>query len=171
MDIEELLSRFIDHVNKLRSARFVCSAQTAVEGWFRVEVVPVLEDMGIPLNRINPRFHINGGQADLAVEKEDGYVVFEFMCFVKGADSEKKRRFPQQLDRLERAVTKRRITQGIAFVTFSGYSNTQPENLIKKFFGKRDWKTKGPLEVVSGHPLRICLGSFNNPRDEELLLT
>ncbi|GAI07573.1 unnamed protein product, partial [marine sediment metagenome] len=85
-------------------------------------------------NRIEPRFRINNGQADLAVQVKDGYVVFEFMLFVKGADSRKKKRFPRQLDRLEGAVKSGKITQGIAFVTFNGYSNKQMDGLIKKFF-------------------------------------
>ncbi len=161
MDIGELSLRFISHVTKLRSAKFVCSAQTALEGWFRAEVVPVLEDMGISQDKIIPRPKINGGQTDLGVQTENGSIVFEFMCFVKWADSKKKKRFPRQLDRLEDAVNAGKISQGIAFVTFSGYSNTEMDHLIENFFGQRNWERKGPQEVVSGCPLRLCVGSFS----------
>jgi hypothetical protein len=161
IDIKELAKRFILHASKLRSARFVCSKRVALEGWFRAEIVPVLEDMGIAFDKITPIFSIDSNRkADLAIQTENGFVAFEFKCFVAGADANKKKTFPQQLDRLERAVETDKIIQGIAFVTFSHYSDRQLESLIQKFFKGGNWETTGPLIVIDSYPLQIYLGSF-----------
>jgi hypothetical protein len=137
IDLTALATSFVEHANTLRSAPFVCSAKTALEGWFRAEIVPALEDMGIQPGSIDCRFTYPGTheQGDLAVMMEGSLTAFEFMHFLPNKDSKKIKRFLGQLDRLQRVTDDGAARQGIAFVTFSGYSKHRIESLVNQFFG------------------------------------
>lgn len=71
LNLDKLAACFIDHVRTLRSGSFACSTPTALEGWFRVELVPALEDLGINRDTIDSRFVYPNSQeqADLAVRR------------------------------------------------------------------------------------------------------
>ena len=115
IELTALASSFVKHANSLRSAPFVCSADTALEGWFRAEMVPSFEDIGIPPRSVDCRFIYPGTreQGDLAVLVKDGIIVFEFMHLLPNKDSKKKKRFPAQLDRLQKAVDDGAAQQGV----------------------------------------------------------
>lgn len=162
INLEELTKCFINHARTLRSATFVCSSPTAFEGWFRAELVPTLEDMGIDQDSIDSRFMYPGTreQADLSVRLIEGLVVFEIMCFVSKKDSRKIVRFPTQLDRLELVVQDQIAKQAIAFLTFNGYSERRQNSLIHDFFGGRSWQVIGPILIISGFPLTLVIAGF-----------
>jgi hypothetical protein len=161
IELTALVSSFIKHANTLRSAPFVCSAETALEGWFRAEIVPALEDMGIAPGSIDCRFTYPGTreQGDLAVVTTNGVVAFEFMHFLPNKDSRKIKRFPAQSDRLQKVADDRSAQQGIAFVTFSGYTSRRIDSLVGSFFSSRlpRWEIVGPYPVLVGYPLVIVL--------------
>ena len=166
--LDALASSFVKHANSLRSAPFVCSADTALEGWFRAEIVPAFEDIGIPPRTVGCRFVYPGTreQGDLAVLTRDGIIAFEFMHFLPNKDNKKKKRFPAQLDRLQEAVDDGAAQQGVAFVTFSGYSSLRTDSLIRSFFHHRlpRWQVVGPYPVLSGYPLVLVLASVTARR-------
>ena len=147
----------------LRSATFACSAPTVLEGWFRVELVPALEDIGIHQDAIEPRFVYprTRQQADLSVRMAKGLVVFEFMHFVSHKDSKKTKRFPEQLNRLEVTVEEKVARQAIAFMTFNGYSEKRQQVLLQRFFTGRQWQLTGPHQVMPGCPLVLVLAGFS----------
>ena len=161
IELAALASSFIKHANTLRSASFVCSAETALEGWFRAEMVPALEDMGIAAGSVDCRFDYPGTreQGDLAVTTDDGVTAFEFMHFVPFKDSRKILRFPKQLDRLQKVVDDGLAQQGIALATFSLYSKQRTNSLVDRFFGHRlpRWQIVGPEPVIAGYPLVLVL--------------
>jgi len=164
INLEELTKCFINHARTLRSATFVCSAPTALEGWFRAELVPTLEDIGIGQDSVSSRFIYPGTrdeQADLLVRLIEGLVVFEIMCFVNKKDRRKIERFPTQLNRLESVVQGQIVEQAIAFLTFNGYSEQRQNNLIHDFFDGRNWQVIGPLPIISGLPLTLVIAGFN----------
>lgn len=162
LSLDELRTCFIDHVRTLRSGPFACSALTALEGWFRVELVPALEDLGISRDAVDSRFVYPGTQeqADLSVRTKTGLVVFELMHFVSHKDSKKVKRLPTQLDRLEVAVRDGAVQQGIAFLTFNGYSEKRQNTLIQGFFGSRQWQIIGPVRIITTCPLILVLAGF-----------
>lgn len=168
IELSALASAFIKHANTLRSADFVCSAETALEGWFRAEIVPVLEDIGIPPRSVDCRFAYPGTreQGDLAVMMKDGTIAFEFMHFVPNKDKKKIERFPGQLDRLQKAADDGYAQQGVAFVTFSGYSSQKTDSLFRLFFGRRlpRWQIVGPYPVLAGCPLVLVLAGVTARR-------
>jgi len=168
IELTALASSFIKHANTLRSASFVCSAETALEGWFRAEIVPALEDIGIPPRSVDCRFAYPGTreQGDLAVITKDGTIAFEFMHFLPNKDNKKKKRFPTQLDRLQKAVDDGSVQQGIAFVTFSGYSNQRIDSLFRLFFSRRlpRWQIVGTYPVLAGCPLVLVLAGVTARR-------
>lgn len=160
--LNELAIHFVNHVHALRSATFACSAPTALEGWFRVELVPALGDIGIDQDAIDSRFIYprTQQQADLSVRTAKGLVVFEFMHFVSHKDSRKIKRFPDQLNRLEAAVKEEVVRQAIAFMTFNGYSEKRQEALLQRFFAARQWQVTAPYQVMPGCPLVLVLAGF-----------
>ncbi|MBN1366538.1 MAG: hypothetical protein JW967_01245 [Dehalococcoidales bacterium] len=164
IELNGLAASFINHTRTLRSTPFVCSADTALEGWFRAELVPALEDIGIPTTSIICRFSYPGTleQGDLAIKAKDGVIAFELMHFYPNKDSRKIKRFPSQLDRLQKAADNGSAQQGIAFVTFSGYSEQRTVSLIRQFFEHRlpRWQIIGPYPLLEGHPLIIVLASI-----------
>jgi hypothetical protein len=166
--LNALASSFIKHANTLRSAPFVCSAETALEGWFRAEIVPALNDIGILSKSIDCRFVYPGTreQGDLAVTTEDGITAFEFMHFLPNKDSKKIKRFPAQLDRLQKVADDGLAQQGIAFVTFSGYSKQRIDSLVRRFFGHRlsRWQIVGPYPILAGYPLALVLARVTTER-------
>ena len=160
VDIQDLARRFITHVGTLKSAELACTFLTGIEGWFRIEVVPVLLEMGG--HTIGPRFSFPGRQsADLYLTMQGHLCVFEVLCLVQGADAEKVKRFPTHLDRLERAVEDRSVCQGIAFVTLN-YPRGGPakvHHLVQRLFGTRNWEGKGPTPLYSECALQLYLAS------------
>lgn len=168
IELTALSSSFIKHANTLRSAPFVCSAETALEGWFRAEMVPALADIGIPPGSVHCRFAYPGtrDQGDLAVTTKDGVTAFEFMHFVPFKDSKKIKRFPTQLDRLQKVADDGYAQQGIALVTFSGYRKQRIDSLVGKFFGHRlsRWQIVGPYPVLAGYPLVLVLAGVTAER-------
>ena len=162
LDLDQLSTSFVNHVRTLRSGTFACSVLTALEGWFRVELVPALEDLGINRNAIDSRFTYPGTQqqADLAVRTAFGLMVFEFMHFVSHKDSKKVKRLPGQLNRLEDIIRDGIARQGIAFLTFNGYSERRQNTLINGFFGERHWQIVGPIQVITTCPLLLVLAGF-----------
>jgi hypothetical protein len=164
INVAEFLGRFITHVNSLRSAGLVCSVATGLEGWFRVEVTPVLMDMGA--EKVSSRFDFpGGGQADLAAEFDGHRAVFEIMCLVEGADAKKIERFPSQLDRLENAVRENAICEGLAIVTFQypRSGSAKVDRLRERFFGERQWTAAvGPQKACPNRTLEIYVAGLVN---------
>jgi hypothetical protein len=163
IDPNALADVFIKHVHTLRSAPFVCSAPTAMEGWFRAETVPALEDLKIKRQSIESRFNYPGTleQADLSVKVDDQLVVFEFMHLVSRKDRKKIKRFPVQLDRLERIVLNNVVYEAIAFLTFNGYSENRQRSLLDSFFRSRRWQQTGPQRVLKDNPLMLVIAGLS----------
>jgi hypothetical protein len=106
LNVEDLLQRFSAHVTNCKSAPFVCSTRASFESRFRVELFPVLCELGCPTESIDPDFTYpsSGNKADLCVKIKAEQIVFELKCFVDGADAHKKSSYPDQTKRLEQLV-------------------------------------------------------------------
>jgi hypothetical protein len=169
ININKLFNKFSNHVKSCRSRTFVCSEGAAFESWFRVEINPVLWDLGYKSESIftNWTYPDSGGKADLCVETSKGDIIFELKCFVRGQDAEKINKYPNQLKRLERLITDPsdsddRVTiQVISFITFIGYNKEQLEKLVRKLFlEKTIWQTVGPNPLIKDSKLLIMIGSI-----------
>lgn len=165
IDIARLAEVFRNHVATLRSANFVCSRHAAFESWFRVELVPALNELGIPADNISTDFTYPGSRfkADLIVDLRDGDCAFELKPFVSGQESQKMTKFPSQLRRLLGLLGTGRIVQVIAFTTFIGYGPEALQNRLRQFFGNDRWHSDGPMVVLNRHPLQMCIAESRVP--------
>jgi hypothetical protein len=113
LNVEDLLHRFSAHVTNCKSAPFVCSTRASFESWFRVELFPVLCELGCATESIHADFTYSnsGNKADLCVKSEAKQIVFELKCFVAGADAHKKSSYPGQIKRLEQLVMTHAVQQ------------------------------------------------------------
>lgn len=159
IDIARLAEAFRNHVSTLRSADFVCSRHAAFESWFRVELVPALNELGVPTGNISTDFTYprSSSKADLVVDLRGGHCVFELKPFVSGQESRKMTEFPRQLRRLLGLLGMNKIVQVIAFATFIGYRPEALQNRLGQFFGDYPWQSTGPMPVLEGHPLQMCI--------------
>lgn len=155
----ELLERFLAHVRTLKSIKFVATNPFACESWFKVEMAPVLVDMGIAQARITPKFTYPGtrGKADLAIVAADEsrtQVVFEFKHFVQFADAKKRQSLPGQIARLTELVHQGVIDQGVTFMVFGYLDSSQPAKIISRSFHDRQkWVVADPQPLLAGFPV------------------
>ncbi len=158
IDIEKLAAAFVEHARTCRSAPIVCSVHVALESWFRVEIIPALQDSGVSPEYVSFKYTYPGTRkkADLLVETPTYTTVIEIKSLVRGADAQKLKDFPNQIERLQSLVEGKLITQGIAFCTFMGYSEDKLGSLVKKFFGE-PWQSSVPRPVVNGFPLKFTI--------------
>ena|ERR1035441_2358952 len=56
IEVDTLAEAFVRHVGSCRSADIVCALPIAVESWFRVELIPALIYIGVPLEQVNFNF-------------------------------------------------------------------------------------------------------------------
>ena len=162
LNAEDLLQRFSAHITNCKSAPFVCSTRASFESWFRVELFPVLCELGCPTESIDTDFNYpnSGNKADLCVTSEAEQIVFELKCFVAGAHAHKKVCYPGQTKRLEQLFMTHAIQQALAVTTFYGYSETQMRNYTSVFFESTSWKIAGPFKIVDQYPLRMAVASL-----------
>lgn len=146
IDIRLLLDAMKKHVASAQSSRFLTTTRAAYETWFRVEMAPVLEELGILQSNLDPDFKYpeSNQKADLVARIKERLVVFELKSFVDEADSNKVAEFPKQLLRLEALLDKPNVIQVLAFVTFFGYSHRRMQGYLERFFDKDRWSLVGP---------------------------
>ncbi len=161
VDIEALAQRFSTHVSECRSAPVVCSTDTAVESWFRIELAVALVEFGTPGEQIGFQYAYPHSRqsADLMIDAPNLKAVFELKSFVRGADGTKLREFPRQLTRVRAEVERGAITQGVAFCTFIGYSDQKVHHLLDRFFPE-PWLKIPVRRVVERFPLEFTLATF-----------
>lgn len=155
------LSRVLQcHVANHPSALLVVSSNTAFESWFRVELAVSLFSLGFKREdlRFNYTYPGKSSKADLAFG-QDRPIVFELKSFVCCADANKLREFPRQVALMEEYVSKGLFTQGIAFVTFYGYSDTRVSSMLFRFFSS-DWQVSSPCPLLGGQPLMFAIASM-----------
>ncbi len=159
--LDSLSDRFSKHILTCKSAKFVLNRDAAFESWFRVELVPVLEELGYSADQIetNYRYPETGGKADLCV-RIDGCIVFELKSFVSGQDANKKQEYPKQIKRLEKIIESKSCNQVIAFTTFIGYSQQQMQNYLRSFFDSTKWETFGPLKISEEDRLYVSISTI-----------
>ncbi len=172
--IKKLFNKFSRHVERCKSAKFVCCTHAAFESWFRVELNPVLWKLGYPRGSIetNYTYHDLGlsNKADLCVKTRQGDIVFELKSFVRGQDSAKKKDYPEQIARLEKLIDSNSgILQVITFTTFTGRSEDStvgyPEVYIEDyceelFLKDAPWKRYGPYRLVEEYPLYVVIAAI-----------
>ena len=161
VDITRLAKTFASHVGTLKSAAFVCSRHASFESWFRVELIPTLNELGVPTQNIRTDFTYpkSRSKADLILDLKRGHCVFELKPFVRGQESQKMTDFPRQLRRLIGLLGTNEIVQVIAFTTFIGYGPEALQNRVRQFFGNDPWHSIGPMPVLNRYPLQMCIAN------------
>lgn len=164
IDIERLYKGFSKHVATCKSAPVVCNINAAFESWFRVELIPVLYELGYPYSQIKTNYtYPDGKKADLCVESEQGDIVFELKPFVSNADANKINNYPSQIKRLEKLVSsEHRVLQVITFTTFIGYSEKRMNTLMNLFFTNVSWNIYGPKKLIDQYSLFVVITSITN---------
>jgi hypothetical protein len=162
IDAKELLRKLSSHVASCKSSSFLCSVHAAFESWFRVELVPVLQELQYPSSSIetNYTYPNSNDKADLCVRDILGDIIFELKSFVHGQDSNKKQKYPSQIKKLEKLIANHSVLQVLALTTFIGYSETQMANYTEHFFASGSWNVLGPLRLVKQYPLHIAIASI-----------
>jgi hypothetical protein len=154
-DINSLAQGISKHVSTCKSARYLCTTQASFESWFRVELVPVLVELGIDYETVSPDYTYPGTRykADLVCSSAEGRILMELKSFVSGQDSYKKDQYPNQIERLRSLLAQdASVGQVIAFTTFQGYSPRQITMLIGRLFDPSQWSMVGPIPVVDEYP-------------------
>jgi hypothetical protein len=166
LDIKELFTEMSAHTAACSSSQFLCSTRASFESWFRVELVPVLINMGIPYRDISPDFTFpDGGKADLCIQSDGKVILFELKPFVSGQDSNKKIEYPRQINRLLKHLNdNKNILQVITFTTFYGYTENRMKKFREDFFSDHRWEIVGPSPLVEGYPLHLVLTSAVRPK-------
>jgi hypothetical protein len=149
---------FLRHVATRPSGFVVCSAGAAFEAWFQVELAHMLLMKGLNSVRFGYDYPDSRQKADLAVEAEWGPSVIELKCFVRGADANKMKTWPSQLNRLLNLVESGGAAQGMAVSTYFGYSEQKTADLIFKFHPS-PWRHFGPRRFYENAPLRLVVGT------------
>lgn len=168
--IKKLFKKFSSHVASCESARFVCSERTAFESWFRVELCPVLRKLGFKNIDFDYNYPDSGNKADLCVRTQRGDIVFELKSFVSDQDSNKKKKYPEQIRRLENLIhDPSGVLQVITFTTFTGrseadttftgYSEAYMKSYCKELFGG-SWQVLGPRKLINKYPLYVAITSM-----------
>ena len=165
IDIEELFERISNHVAACKSASFVCNRLAAFESWFRVELNPVLWELGYSPAAIDTNYTYPNSKdkADLCIRDNQNniIVVFELKPFVKGQDSNKKDKYPAQIQRLENLIFARIILQAITLTTFIGYTELQMNSYMDEFF-KSSWSKVGPKKLIEQYKLYAAIASIKS---------
>jgi hypothetical protein len=158
INLEVLFDKFTTHILSCKSADFVLDRHASFESWFRVELAEVLRQFGYSGDQIqtNYKYPDSDDKADLCV-RADGDIVFELKPFVKGQDSNKYEKYPEQIKKLERTVESRHCQQVIAITTFIGYTSEQMQEYMQHFFGNGKWQILEPRRVSEEHELRLAL--------------
>lgn len=161
IDIRELFTNMSAHTAACSSSQFLCTTRASFESWFRVELVPVLEGIGIPYRDISPDYTFpDGGKADLCIQSGSKIILFELKPFVSGQDSNKKIKYPHQINRLLKHLNDNpSIIQVITFTTFYGYTENRMKKICEDFFSDCRWEIVGPSPLVEGYPLHLILTS------------
>jgi hypothetical protein len=168
INIEKLFKKFSNHVKSCKSKYFVCSTHASFESWFRVELNPVLWQLGYKSEsiRTNWTYPDSRGKADLCVKTSKGDIIFELKSFVEGQDAKKINSYPNQLKRLENLLSGSSgsgIIQVIAFITFIDYDVEQLKRIVKILFPEKTrWQTRDATPLIKNYPLRIMIGSITN---------
>ena len=158
IDTNQLLTEFMSHIATCRSKVFVLNQVAAFESWFQVELAYVLLQAGHGELNTNYTYPGTKRKADLQVLAKLGSVVFELKCFVAHQDANKTVAFPQQLQRLRQVVVDGRARQGIAIVTFIGYSDKATLDWFMKLFPKAEWGSRA-LRRFKQHGLWVGIAS------------
>jgi hypothetical protein len=126
INIQELGLLFSEHVTSCKSCSTVCRRNAAFESWFRVELIPVLGDIGYTNIVTDYNYPNIKRKADLAINLNEGKIVFELKSFVNYQDSNKKEKYPEQVTRLKNLLIddSSEVIQVITFTTFAGYTDT-----------------------------------------------
>ena len=164
INIEKLFDKFSKHAASCKSAPFVLNANAAFESWFRVELIPPLNELGYEFRNIetNYTYPNSRDKADLCLKSAQGNIVFELKSFVSGQDSNKKEKYPGQIEKLEKLISSSNIVQVISLTTFIGYSETQMMRYINNFFKSKSWTILGPMKLVEQHNLYVTITSLIN---------
>lgn len=142
LDSTEFLNRFVSHFNTCKSSKFILKTLASFESWFRAEIPVVLENWySISDIDTNFKYPDNNTKADLVIKTKDEIIVFELKSFVIHQDANKKESYPRQIKSLESIVNSNFCKQGIAFTTFTGYSQQQMDSMLNKFFTNSKWKS------------------------------
>ena len=166
VDSRGLFQQFLAHAATLRSTEFVAWHLFACEGWFRVELVPALVEIGVHKGRITPEYTYPGSsnKADLAIVSADSdrtEVVFELKHFVQFADANKKQKFPDQVGRLTELVRDGAIDQGVIFMAFSYQTGSARDRIISNSFQKNPgWLVIGPQPLLPGGLTTVALATI-----------
>ncbi len=165
LDINSLAQGISKYVSTCTSARFLCTKQASFESWFRVELVPVLVELGVDYETVSPDYTYPGTRykADLVCSGKGGRTLIELKSFVSGQDANKKDRYPDQIERLRSLLDQdASIEQVITFTTFQGYSPRQITTLIGRLFDPSQWSMVGPISVIDEYPsLQLLIAGIN----------
>jgi len=157
---QALAEEFTTHVRGCRSGIVACSARTAVESWFQVELACMMLSSSRCESVEFGYDYPNRGKADLAATCENGVVVIEIKCFVSGADSNKLDKWPQQLGRLQQLIVAGRASQGVAVSTFYGYGADKVSRLVRQFHPS-PWDASTPSMFFDQAKLQLVVATLS----------
>lgn len=167
IDAGEFANQFLKHVRSCPSGRIACGFGTAFESWFRVELAMMIVMLD-SFDRLGFGYTYPGSKekADLVVESEEHRIVFELKSFVRRADAQKLKVWPQQ-DRLHRLITEGHAQQGVAIATFFGYGKETLSHLFSKFY-LSPWVVAGPYRFYDEEetPLQFMLATIDGKQTE-----
>ncbi len=157
IDITHLLQTLKDHILGCPSAEIVLDSIAAFESWFLVELAHVLRTSFLLDVDTSYTYPCSKCKADLVAGGTE-QVVFELKCFVARQDAQKKQRFPEQLAMLKATVGTGHALQGMAIVTFVGYSTEVTQKRFDSLFPPTEWAHR-KLDRFEGHLLWIGIAS------------
>jgi hypothetical protein len=164
INIQNLGLLFSEHVCSCKSCAIVCGRKAAFESWFRVELITVLSDMDYKDIVTNYNYPNTKNKADLAINLNEGKIVFELKSFVNYEDSNKKEKYPEQVANLKNLLIddSNEVIQVITFTTFIGYTETSMKKIINKTFNQSEWTFYGPTKLHKDYELMILLTETKN---------
>ncbi|MDR2478740.1 MAG: hypothetical protein LBD48_05445 [Treponema sp.] len=159
INIQELCLLFSSHVASCKSCGVVCGRNAAFESWFRVELIPVLSDIGYKDIVTDYSYPNIKNKADLAINLKEEKIVFELKSFVNHQDSNKKKEYPEQVMRLKNLLLddSNGVIQVITFTTFIGYTELPMKRIINKTFNQNEWNIHGPIKLHKDYELMILI--------------
>ncbi|MGH9403770.1 MAG: hypothetical protein ACRD2P_16915 [Terriglobia bacterium] len=163
LDAAKFAEEFVTHVRQCPSGIVACSGCAAFESWFLVELAQMMSASNrFDTIRFSYNYPESRGKADLMAEIREHRIVFELKCFVLGADSNKLKAWPEQIERLSHLLRDGHTRQCVAISTFSRYKREKLAGLLKSFH-PLPWKVAGPYKFFESEdaPLQLVVATVN----------
>ena len=163
VEIDNLAQAFAKHAAACSSSGVLCGVRVAFESWFRLELAYAMHTYINADISFDYFYEGTANKADLLLSLDGRKVVFELKSFA-GSDANKLAKFPGQLNSIRTEVDHRRVEQGVAFCTFTGYTHDRMNDICRRLF-QPPWQTTKLLPILTDKPLRFMLASVVSPSE------